>query len=59
MARAKWTGTVRLDRQALAIPTHWRKQKMIFVNSMSDLLLDAAPAAFIRQVWEVMATFLD
>ena len=36
MARAKWTGTIRLDRQALAIPTHWRKQQMIFVNSMSD-----------------------
>ena len=59
MTRAKWTGTVRLDRQALAIPTHWRKQKMIFVNSMSDLLLDAAPEAIIREVWEVMATFLD
>lgn len=53
--RAKWTGTVRLDRTALGIPKAWRKPRMIFVNSMSDLFQEAVPADFVGQVWKVMA----
>jgi protein gp37 len=53
--RAKWTGAVRLDREALEIPKSWRKPRMIFVNSMSDLFQDAVPAGFVTDVWKVMA----
>jgi protein gp37 len=54
--RAKWTGAVRLDRGALEIPKAWRKPRMIFVNSMSDLFQEAVPAAFVSEVWKAMAT---
>jgi protein gp37 len=53
--RAKWTGAVRLDRDALEVPTAWRKPRMIFVNSMSDLFQEAVPASFVSEVWKVMA----
>lgn len=53
--RAKWTGAVRLDAAALEIPATWRKPRMIFVNSMSDLFQEAVPASFVASVWGVMA----
>lgn len=52
--RAVWTGKIRLDQAALAIPTRWRKPRRIFVNSMSDLFHDGVPTAFIGKVWSVM-----
>ena len=52
--RAKWTGAVRLDRAALELPRSWRKPKMIFVNSMSDLFQEAVPASFVAAVWKAM-----
>lgn len=54
--RRVWTGRVTLDRQTLQVPLHWRKPRMIFVNSMSDLFQDAVPPEFIGEVWETMAT---
>lgn len=53
--RAKWTGKVRLDDAALAIPHRWRRPRKVFVNSMSDLFHEAVPVDFIRKVWTVMA----
>ncbi|MEH2491604.1 DUF5131 family protein [Bradyrhizobium sp. AZCC 2230] len=53
--RAVWTGKVRLDQAALDVPLSWRKPRRIFVNSMSDLFHDAVPAAFVAEVWSVMA----
>lgn len=53
--RAVWTGKVKLDRKALAAPLGWRKPKMVFVNSMSDLFHEKVSAEFVTQVWEVMA----
>jgi len=53
--RAKWTGAVRLGRDALGVPEDWKKPRMIFVNSMSDLFQEAVPEAFVAEVWEVMA----
>jgi protein gp37 len=53
--RAKWTGKVRVDRAALGVPANWRRPRRIFVNSMSDLFHDAVPAAFVSEVWSVMA----
>ena len=39
---------------ALDIPKKWRKPRMIFVNSMSDLLHEEVPLSFIQDVLEVM-----
>ena len=36
-------------------PLQWKKARLIFVNSMSDLFHEDVPEEFIRQVFEVMA----
>lgn len=53
--RHVWTGAVTLDESALNAPISWRKPRLIFVNSMSDLFQDAVPTDFIRRVWATMA----
>src|SRR5258708_8725846 len=53
--RAVWTGAVTLDRSSLEMPQTWRKPRMIFVNSMSDLFQDAVPGTFVAEVWRAMA----
>src|SRR3569623_757271 len=53
--RAKWTGKVRMDISSLDAPLNWKKPRMVFVNSMSDLFHDGVSAAFISRVWGVMA----
>jgi protein gp37 len=40
----------------LFVPLHWRKPRMIFVDSMSDLFHKDVPDAFIFRVFEVMRT---
>lgn len=52
--RAVWTGKVRLDHGALAVPATWKKPRRIFVNSMSDLFHDGVPADFVAAVWSAM-----
>src|SRR5271170_4265152 len=54
--RYVWTGKVALDEVALNAPLGWRKSRLIFVNSMSDLFQDAVPTEFIERVWSIMAT---
>ena len=54
--RAKWTGKIRLDRAALAVPARWKRPRRIFVNSMSDLFHASVPADFVLEVWDVMAS---
>ena len=53
--RSKWNGTVKTDSSSLDIPHRWRKGRLIFVNSMSDLFHDAVPLEFIKAVFDVMA----
>ncbi|WP_300545629.1 DUF5131 family protein [Maricaulis sp.] len=53
--RHVWTGAVYLNEAALDIPKSWRKPRLVFVNSMSDLFQDAVPFAYVDRVWEVMA----
>ena len=36
------------------LPKHWKKSRLIFVNSMSDLFQDAVPDDFIRRVFATM-----
>ena len=43
-----------LHHQALKIPLKWKKPKLIFVNSMSDLFHIQVPVSFIQKVFEVM-----
>ncbi|HEV57771.1 MAG TPA: phage Gp37/Gp68 family protein [Phycisphaerales bacterium] len=45
---------VTLQPEALDEPARWRRSRMVFVNSMSDLFHEAVPTAFIRRVFDVM-----
>ena len=42
-----------LQPEALAIPLRWRKPRVVFVNSMSDLFHPDVPLGFIRRVFDV------
>ena len=53
--RHVWAGAIRCDEASLEIPLRWRKPRLVFVNSMSDLFHADVPEAFIRKVWKTMA----
>jgi protein gp37 len=44
-----------LHSERLDQPLRWRRPRMVFVNSMSDLFHELVPLSFIREVFEVMA----
>jgi len=46
---------LRLCPDRLEVPLRWRRPRMIFVNSMSDLFHEAVPAHYIREVFRVMS----
>ncbi len=50
----RWAGRVRTVPPVLDLPLRLRQPRRIFVNSMSDLFHERAPAAFIEQVFDVM-----
>lgn len=52
--RAVWTGKIVQDEKALTAPLLWKKPRMVFVNSMSDLFHPSVELDFIQRVWEVM-----
>ncbi|MGY3088076.1 protein gp37 [Hymenobacter sp. UYAg731] len=45
---------VRTHPEALSIPYSWKKPKVVFVNSMSDLFHPEVPLSFVKQVFKVM-----
>lgn len=45
---------LRLHEDALQIPYEWKKPKVVFVNSMSDLFHKDVPLSFIQRVFDVM-----
>ncbi|GAB2493341.1 DUF5131 family protein [Algoriphagus taiwanensis] len=45
---------VRIHEDALSIPYTWKKSKVVFVNSMSDLFHKDVPVEFIQKVFQVM-----
>ncbi|MCB0716692.1 MAG: phage Gp37/Gp68 family protein [Chitinophagaceae bacterium] len=45
---------LRLHEDSLHIPYEWKKPKVVFVNSMSDLFHKDVPLSFIQKVFEVM-----
>jgi protein gp37 len=40
--------------ERLEVPLNWRRPRMIFVNSMSDLFHEEVPATYVAQVFDVM-----
>jgi protein gp37 len=46
---------VALHEERLEQPLRWRRPRMIFVNSMSDLFHELVPFSFIEEVFAVMA----
>ena len=50
-----WNGAIRYDEATLDIPLRWRKPRLVFVNSMSDLFHADVPEWFIVRVWKTMA----
>lgn len=45
---------LRLHEDALNIPYTWKRQKIVFVNSMSDLFHQDVPLEYIKKVFHVM-----
>jgi protein gp37 len=50
-----WTGKVNFNEAALLKPFKWKKPRLIFVNSMSDLFHPAVPDEVIDKVFAVAA----
>lgn len=53
--KPRWTGKVRLVEEKLGEPLRWRRPRMVFVDSMSDLFHMALSDRDIQDVLEVMA----
>lgn len=45
---------VTLQPEVVEQPLRWRKPRVVFVNSMSDLFHDDVPLAYLKRVFEVM-----
>ena len=45
---------ITLHEDLIELPLKWKKPKVIFVNSMSDLFHKDVPFSFIRKVFETM-----
>ncbi|KMQ85498.1 abc transporter atp-binding protein [Lasius niger] len=50
-----WTGIMRPDFDRLKRPYAWKKSRLVFVNSMTDLFHDPVPDSYLLKIWEVMA----
>ena len=50
----RWSGEVMLVDHMLNEPYKWKKGKLIFVNSMSDLFHEKVPLDYILRIFEVM-----
>lgn len=54
-ATGHWTGQINFDEAALVAPLRWKRPRMVFVNSMSDLFHESVPDVFVDRVFAVMA----
>lgn len=52
---ARFTGEVRFIEDRLGVPLRWRRSRMVFVNSMSDLFHPGVSDGQIARVFAVMA----
>jgi len=59
IAKRFWNGRkftdIQIHADRLNKPMHWKKARMIFVNSMSDLFHKDIPFEFAEKVWDVMS----
>jgi len=51
----RWTGEVRFNAERLAMPLRWRRPRMVFVNSQSDLFHEGLSDEQIAVIFAVMA----
>lgn len=51
----RWTGKLRLVEDGVDEPRRWRRPRLVFVNSMSDLFHEKVPLEFIQRVFATMA----
>lgn len=54
--KGRWNGTIKLVPEALSQPIRWKRDRLIFVNSMSDLFHVNVPFEYIATVFGVMAS---
>lgn len=52
--RYVWSGKTHLLEHTLDIPLKWKKPRLVFVNSMSDLFQDSIPFEYVERVWDTM-----
>ena len=45
---------ITLQKDLIDIPFQWKKPRMVFVNSMSDLFHDSIPFEYIQKIFDVM-----
>lgn len=53
-AHRHWNGNIHLDHDSVEEPYRWKKPRLVFVNSMSDLFQEKVPLDFIQNVFAVM-----
>jgi protein gp37 len=49
-----WSGEARLQADRLALPLRWKKPRLIFVNSLSDVFWERVPTVWIDEILTVM-----
>jgi protein gp37 len=49
------SGQIYLDQDALLKPLGWRKPKMVFLSSMTDIFGEWVPTEWLDQIWSVLA----
>jgi protein gp37 len=52
--RSVWTGRLVVDERVIGAPLRWRKPRLIFVNSMSDLFHERVNMETLRRIWSVI-----
>jgi protein gp37 len=50
----QWTGKITTVEEALDEPLRWKRPRVVFVNSMSDLFHENIPVEFVRRVFATM-----
>ena len=50
----RWTNRIKRVSHLLEQPLKWKKPKLIFVNSMSDMFHEAVSPQYIRRIFDVM-----
>jgi protein gp37 len=57
--RPQWTGKFLVVPERLELPLSWRRPRMIFVNSLSDLFYGGLPQDADEMPWDVFCQMMD